>query len=164
MITDINNEDRLVQQTFAEHLKKSLGWESIYAYNAETFGQNGTFVACPSGMWCCCAICARQWRGSTRTCRPRHASRRSRSSHASISRGRSCSTTASSTASSARMGDVAKYVKLYREALAPIPCARVVPQFCLVDSLSPESDGPCLLRRGRASSVSGESGSFLDIT
>ncbi len=42
MITDINSEDRLVQQTFAEHLEKVLGWESIYAYNAETFGSTGT--------------------------------------------------------------------------------------------------------------------------
>lgn len=42
MITDINNEDRLVQKTFAEHLEKTLGWESVYAYNAETFGPNGT--------------------------------------------------------------------------------------------------------------------------
>ena len=33
MITDINSEDRLVQQTFAEHLEKVLGWESVYAYN-----------------------------------------------------------------------------------------------------------------------------------
>ena len=42
MITDINSEDRLVQQTFAEHLEKVLGWKSLYAYNAETFGPNGT--------------------------------------------------------------------------------------------------------------------------
>ena len=42
MITDINSEDRLVQQTFADHLPRSLGWESIYAYNQETFGPNGT--------------------------------------------------------------------------------------------------------------------------
>src|SRR5437899_11951371 len=42
MITDINSEDRLVQQTFAEHLEKALGWESVYAYNAETFGPQGT--------------------------------------------------------------------------------------------------------------------------
>ena len=42
MITDINSEDRLVQQTFAEHLKKALGWESVYAYHAETFGPAGT--------------------------------------------------------------------------------------------------------------------------
>src|SRR3990172_5520635 len=40
--TDINSEDRLVQQTFADHLEKALGWESIYAYTAETFGPNGT--------------------------------------------------------------------------------------------------------------------------
>ena len=42
MITDINSEDRLVQQTFAEHLERVLGWESVYAYNAETFGPLGT--------------------------------------------------------------------------------------------------------------------------
>lgn len=42
MITDINSEDRLVQRTFAEHLEKALGWESIYAYNSETFGPQGT--------------------------------------------------------------------------------------------------------------------------
>ncbi len=42
MITDINNEDRLVQQTFADHLEKALGWENVYAWNDETFGANGT--------------------------------------------------------------------------------------------------------------------------
>ena len=41
MITDINSEDRLVQRTFAEHLEKGLGWESVYAYNDETFGPQG---------------------------------------------------------------------------------------------------------------------------
>ncbi|MBM3303089.1 MAG: hypothetical protein FJY85_24485, partial [Deltaproteobacteria bacterium] len=41
MITDINSEDRLVQKTFAEHLEKVLGWESVYAYNNETFGPLG---------------------------------------------------------------------------------------------------------------------------
>lgn len=41
MITDINSEDRLVQQTFADHLEKVLGWDSVYAYNAETFGPQG---------------------------------------------------------------------------------------------------------------------------
>jgi len=40
--TDINGEDRLVQATFAEHLGTKLGWESIYAWNDETFGPNGT--------------------------------------------------------------------------------------------------------------------------
>jgi len=42
MITNVNNEDRLVQQTFADHLHDSLGWDSVYAYDKETFGQNGT--------------------------------------------------------------------------------------------------------------------------
>ncbi|MEM5387874.1 type I restriction endonuclease subunit R [Paraburkholderia phymatum] len=41
-ITPINGEDRLVQKTFAEHLEKVLGWESIYAWNEETFGPHGT--------------------------------------------------------------------------------------------------------------------------
>ena len=41
-LTDINSEDRLVQQTFADHLRDELRWESIYAYNAETFGPQGT--------------------------------------------------------------------------------------------------------------------------
>ena len=36
------NEDTLVQQTTAEYLEKELGWESVYAYNQETFGPNGT--------------------------------------------------------------------------------------------------------------------------
>src|SRR5687767_7927966 len=42
MITGINSEDRLVQRTFADHLHDRLGWESVYAYNAETFGAQGT--------------------------------------------------------------------------------------------------------------------------
>ena len=42
MITDINSEDRLLQETFANHLHDRLGWESVYAYNAETFGPHGT--------------------------------------------------------------------------------------------------------------------------
>ena len=40
--TDINSEDRLVQQTFAEHLEGVLGWDSVYAYKAETFGPDST--------------------------------------------------------------------------------------------------------------------------
>ena len=40
--TGINSEDRLVQATFASHLKDVLGWESVYAWNEETFGQDGT--------------------------------------------------------------------------------------------------------------------------
>jgi type I restriction enzyme R subunit len=42
VITDINSEDRLVQKTFADHLYDVLGWESIYAFNDETFGPAGT--------------------------------------------------------------------------------------------------------------------------
>jgi type I restriction enzyme R subunit len=42
MITDVNSEDRLVQQTFADHLRDRLGWESAYAYKAETFGPAST--------------------------------------------------------------------------------------------------------------------------
>jgi len=42
MITNVNNEDRLVQQTFADHLRDSLGWDSVYAYDSETFGANST--------------------------------------------------------------------------------------------------------------------------
>ena len=42
MFTDINSEDRLVQATFAEHLEKALGWESVYAWDEETFGPDGT--------------------------------------------------------------------------------------------------------------------------
>ena len=41
MITDIHREDRLVQATFADHLHDVLGWESVYAHNAETFGPSG---------------------------------------------------------------------------------------------------------------------------
>jgi type I restriction enzyme R subunit len=40
--TIINTEDRLVQATFADHLRDHLGWESVYAYNTETFGPAGT--------------------------------------------------------------------------------------------------------------------------
>ncbi|MBW1784591.1 MAG: type I restriction endonuclease subunit R, partial [Deltaproteobacteria bacterium] len=42
MITDINSEDRLVQETFAEYLEDNLGWENVYAWNQEVFGRNGT--------------------------------------------------------------------------------------------------------------------------
>lgn len=41
MITDINSEDRLVQKTFADHLRDQLSWESVYAWNEETFGPSG---------------------------------------------------------------------------------------------------------------------------
>ncbi len=38
MVTHAYSEDTLVQQTTAEYLERQLGWESVYAYNAETFG------------------------------------------------------------------------------------------------------------------------------
>ena len=41
-VTSVNSEDRLVQATFAKHLEQMLGWESIYAWNQETFGSDGT--------------------------------------------------------------------------------------------------------------------------
>ena len=41
-VTAINSEDRLVQATFAEHLEQVLGWDSIYAWNQEFFGPDGT--------------------------------------------------------------------------------------------------------------------------
>ena len=41
-VTPINSEDRLVQATFADHLERVLDWDSIYAWNQETFGLDGT--------------------------------------------------------------------------------------------------------------------------
>lgn len=31
-----------MQATFAEHLEKELGWESVFAWNQETVGPDGT--------------------------------------------------------------------------------------------------------------------------
>ena len=42
-VTAINSEDLLVQAAFAKHLEQVLGWDSIYAWNEEVFGQDGTF-------------------------------------------------------------------------------------------------------------------------
>lgn len=36
------NEDTLVQETTADYLEEQLGWESVFAYNKETFGNEGT--------------------------------------------------------------------------------------------------------------------------
>ena len=41
-VTPINSEDRLVQATFAKHLEQVLGWDSVLAWNEETFGPDGT--------------------------------------------------------------------------------------------------------------------------
>jgi type I restriction enzyme R subunit len=35
-------EDTLVQQTTAEYLRDELGWDTVYAYDTETFGPEGT--------------------------------------------------------------------------------------------------------------------------
>ena len=35
-------EDNLVQKTTADYLEHQLGWDSVYAFNSETFGTNGT--------------------------------------------------------------------------------------------------------------------------
>jgi len=42
MIIDINRLDCLAQKTFAARLEQVLGWENVYAYNAETFGPHST--------------------------------------------------------------------------------------------------------------------------
>ena len=36
-MTMLFTEDILVQQTTAEYLRDRLGWESVYAYDTETF-------------------------------------------------------------------------------------------------------------------------------
>ncbi len=36
------SEDTLVQQTTADYLEQQLGWQSVYAYNNETFGPHAT--------------------------------------------------------------------------------------------------------------------------
>lgn len=41
-VTGINSEDRLVQETFATHLQEKLGWETLFAWNTESFGPDGT--------------------------------------------------------------------------------------------------------------------------
>tara|TARA_R100000935_G_C2841045_1_gene171022 strand:+ start:8913 stop:11318 length:2406 start_codon:yes stop_codon:yes gene_type:complete len=41
-VTAINSEDQLVQKTFADHLEHVLGWDSVFAWNQETFGLDGT--------------------------------------------------------------------------------------------------------------------------
>ena len=63
MITDINSEDRLVQKTFADHLRDALGWESVYAYNDETFGPTARWGAPVSARWCWCGTCGQRLRG-----------------------------------------------------------------------------------------------------
>ena len=42
MSSSLYTEENLVQKTTANYLEQQLGWESIYAYNTETFGSDGT--------------------------------------------------------------------------------------------------------------------------
>ncbi len=42
MFTNVNSEDRLVQQTFADYLRDTHHWDSLFAWNDETFGLDGT--------------------------------------------------------------------------------------------------------------------------
>ena len=62
-VTGINGEDRLVQKTFADHLQHVLGWESVYAWNDETFGPDGMLGRWTRARWCSRAICVRRWGG-----------------------------------------------------------------------------------------------------
>ncbi len=41
MSAGIYTEDALVQKTTADYLEQHLGWQSVYAYNAENFGPDG---------------------------------------------------------------------------------------------------------------------------
>ena len=36
------SEDRLIQKSTAEFMERELGWKSVYAYDQEVMGQNGT--------------------------------------------------------------------------------------------------------------------------
>ena len=102
MITDINSEDRLVQQTFADHLREGarLGERlRLQRGDLRAQGHAGPRVRARGGAG------ARPAGGAGAAqpgpARNRRASRRSRSSRASTSPARWCSTTGSSTASSA---------------------------------------------------------------
>ena len=43
------NEDTLVQQTMADYLADSLGWESVFAFNTETLGKEGSLGRASEG-------------------------------------------------------------------------------------------------------------------
>ena len=69
-VTSINSEDRLVQATFAEHLNRMLGWDSVYAWNQETFGPDGTLgPGRYQGSGADPRLARRRWNGSIPTCR-----------------------------------------------------------------------------------------------
>ena len=66
-LTPINNEDRLVQETIAKHLKQVLGWESVYTWNEETFGPDGTLGRTDTKE----SVLARDLRSALKTTEPR---------------------------------------------------------------------------------------------
>ena len=47
---NVNSEDRLGQAAFADHLEQQLQRESVYAWNRETFGPDGT-LGCMGVAW-----------------------------------------------------------------------------------------------------------------
>ncbi len=52
---------RLVQHPFADYLRDRLGWGSVYAYDAKTFGPQGTLGrASVRDVWCLFGIFARR--------------------------------------------------------------------------------------------------------
>lgn len=69
--TGINGEDRLVQATFAAHLKDKLGWDTVYAFNDETFGSGGTLGRKDTTVRCSPAIFALHCSASIPICHPR---------------------------------------------------------------------------------------------
>jgi type I restriction enzyme R subunit len=48
-MSGLMSEDRLVQATAAAYFRDSLGWDSVYAYNDEVLGPNGTLGRCGEG-------------------------------------------------------------------------------------------------------------------
>ena len=83
-VTGINSEDRLVQATFAEHLEKKLGWDSVYAWNDETFGPGGTLGRADTRD----AVLTRDLRAALDAPQPRAAPRRHRRGAAGADRPR----------------------------------------------------------------------------
>ena len=59
-------EDHLVQQATAEYLECQLGWKSVYAYNTETFGPDGTLGRENDGE----VVLTRYLREALETCNP----------------------------------------------------------------------------------------------
>ena len=54
------NEDTLAQETTANYLRDKLGWESVYAYNTETLGKEGTLGRKTKRKSCSRAISAKR--------------------------------------------------------------------------------------------------------